>query len=92
MLGLEYPGGPVIDRLAKEGDPNKIKFPIAKISDGRPDYSFSGLKTAVMRYLKENEVETVKDGEDISQEIKDICASFQNTVVKSLLKNVEKLC
>ncbi len=91
MLGLEYPGGPVIDRLSKEGDPNKIKFPIAKISDGRPDFSFSGLKTAVMRYLKENEVETVKDGENISQEIKDICASFQHTVVKSLLKNVEKL-
>lgn len=91
MLGLEYPGGPVIDRLSKSGDPNKIKFPIAKISDGRPDFSFSGLKTAVMRYLRENEIEPVKEGEEISQEIKDICASFQNTVVKSLLKNVEKL-
>jgi N6-L-threonylcarbamoyladenine synthase len=91
MLGLEYPGGPVIDRLAKEGDAGKIKFPIAKISDGRPDYSFSGLKTAVMRYLRENEIEPVKGGETPSQEIKDICASFQYTVVKSLLKNVERL-
>jgi N6-L-threonylcarbamoyladenine synthase len=91
MLGLEYPGGPVIDKLAKEGDPDKIKFPIAKISDGRPDFSFSGLKTAVMRYLRENNIETVKNGETPSQEIKDICASFQHTVVKSLLKNVEKL-
>lgn len=91
MLGLEYPGGPVIDRLAKEGDPKKIKFPIAKISDGRPDFSFSGLKTAVMRYLKENSIEPLKDGEAPDQTIKNICASFQNTVVRSLLKNVERL-
>ncbi len=91
MLGLEYPGGPVIDKLAKTGDAEKIKFPVAKISDGRPDFSFSGLKTAVMRHLRENEVEIVKSGELPSQEIKDICASFQHTVVKSLLKNVEKL-
>ncbi len=59
MLGLEYPGGPVIERLATEGDAGKIKFPIAKISDGRPDFSFSGLKTAVARYVRENEIRTV---------------------------------
>ena len=91
MLGLEYPGGPVIEKLAKEGNPKKIKFPIAKISDGRPDYSFSGLKTAVMRYIRENEIAPVEKGETPSQEIKDIAASFQYTVVKTLLKNVEKL-
>lgn len=91
MLGLEYPGGPIIDRLSKEGDPRKIKFPIAKISDGRPDFSFSGLKTAVKRYLRENEIEPVSNGEPPNQEIKDICASFQYTVVKSLMRNVEKL-
>ena len=91
MLGLDYPGGPVIEKLAKEGDQKKIKFPIAKISDGRPDYSFSGLKTAVMRYVRENEIEPVKEGDTPNQEIKDICASFQYTVVKSLMKNVERL-
>jgi N6-L-threonylcarbamoyladenine synthase len=91
MLGLEYPGGPVIDQLSKNGDPHKIKFPIAKISDGRPDFSFSGLKTAVKRYLRENEIEPVAKGKSPSQEIIDICASFQYTVVKSLMKNVEKL-
>ncbi len=91
MLGLEYPGGPVIDRLSREGDPDKIKFPIAKISDGRPDFSFSGLKTAVKRHLRENEIEPVAIGELPSQTIKDISASFQFTVVKSLMKNVEKL-
>lgn len=91
MLGLSYPGGPVIEKLAREGDKHKIKFPIAKISDGRPDFSFSGLKTAVSRYLRENSVEPVKENETVSQEIKDIAASFQATVVKSLLINVEKL-
>ncbi len=91
MLGLEYPGGPVIEKLAKEGDANKIKFPIAKISDGRPDFSFSGLKTAVSRYVRENEIEKVGADKIVSQEIKDIAASFQATVVKSLMRNVEKL-
>ena len=49
MLGLGYPGGPVIERVAREGDPKKIKFSLAKISDGRPYFSFSGLKTAVQK-------------------------------------------
>lgn len=91
MLGLEYPGGPVIEKLAKEGDAEKIKFPVAKISDGRPDFSFSGLKTAVSRYVRENEIEKVVKGETPSRQIRDIAASFQATVVKSLMKNVEKL-
>lgn len=91
MLNLGYPGGPIIEKMAKEGDAKKIKFPIAKISDGRPDYSFSGLKTAVARYIRENNIEPVKTGEEVKQEIKDLCASFQDTVVRSLLKSVEKL-
>lgn len=91
MLGLSYPGGPIIEKLAQTGDAEKIKFPIAKISDGRPDFSFSGLKTAVSRYIRENEIEPLTEDEDPTQEIKDICASFQATVIKSLLKNIEKL-
>lgn len=91
MLGLEYPGGPVIEKLARTGDPHRIKFPIAKISDGRPDFSFSGLKTAVMRYLRENDVKPVEKDEKPSPQIRDIAAGFQETVVRSLLKNVEKL-
>ncbi|MEP6903590.1 MAG: tRNA (adenosine(37)-N6)-threonylcarbamoyltransferase complex transferase subunit TsaD, partial [Actinomycetota bacterium] len=91
MLGLSYPGGPVIENLARTGDKNKIKFPIAKISDGRPDFSFSGLKTAVSRYIRENEITPATENEMASQEIKDIAASFQATVVKSLMINVEKL-
>ena len=91
MLGLEYPGGPIIEKIALEGDAAKIKFPIAKISDGRPDFSFSGLKTAVSRYVRENAIEKVGEDKIVSQEIKDIAAGFQATVVKSLMKNVEKL-
>ena len=91
MLGLEYPGGPVIEKIALEGDAARIKFPVAKISDGRPDFSFSGLKTAVSRYVRENAIEKVGADKVVSQEIKDIAASFQATVVKSLMKNVEKL-
>ena len=91
MLGLDYPGGPVIEKLAREGDASKIKFPVAKISDGRPDFSFSGLKTAVARYIRENSIEKVGADGLISAEIKDIAAAFQATVIKSLLKNIEKL-
>jgi len=91
MLGLGYPGGPIIEKIAKQGNSNAIKFPIAKISDGRPDFSFSGLKTAVMRYLKENEIEPTNENAEISQEIKDICASFQYTVVRSLMRVMRKL-
>lgn len=91
MLGLEYPGGPIIEKLAKEGDAEKIKFPIAKISDGRPDFSFSGLKTAVARYVRENEIQPLAKGETPNQAIKDICAGFQTTVVKSLVGTMEKL-
>lgn len=91
MLGLSYPGGPVIEKLAREGDEGKIKFPIAKISDGKPDFSFSGLKTAVSRYVRENRIEPVGAGASPDQAIKDLAASFQATVVKSLVGTMEKL-
>jgi len=91
MLGLEYPGGPIVEKLAREGDANKIKFPVAKISDGRPDFSFSGLKTGVSRYVRENEIQPVAKGELPLQEIKDLCAGFQATVIKSLIGTMEKL-
>lgn len=91
MLGLGYPGGPMIEKISKEGDAGKIKFPVAKISDGRPDFSFSGLKTAVARYIRENNVAPVAEQETPSQTIKDLAASFQATVVKSLMGTTEKL-
>ena len=90
MMGLEYPGGPVIDRLAREGDANAVKFTRPKISDGRPDFSFSGLKTAVSRYMREARVEPVANGDDASQQIKDLAASFQKAVVGSLVDTTER--
>ncbi len=91
MLGLGYPGGPVVEKLALEGDEKKIKFTLPKISDGRPDFSFSGLKTAVSKYVRENEIRPLDDGEAPTQAIKDLAASFQYTVVRSLVGTMEKL-
>ena len=91
MLGLGYPGGPVIEKLAKGGDPNYVRFTMPKISDGRPDFSFSGLKTAVARHLREKGIGPVEAGTESSQTIKDLAASFQATVVKMLVGNMRKL-
>ena len=91
MLGLGYPGGPIVERLARDGVPGKVRFPVAKISDGKPDYSFSGLKTAVSRYLKDNSIALVDGEGNPSQEVKDIARGFQDAVIKSLLRSIEKL-
>ncbi|MDH7480476.1 MAG: tRNA (adenosine(37)-N6)-threonylcarbamoyltransferase complex transferase subunit TsaD [Armatimonadota bacterium] len=80
VLGLGYPGGPVIDRLAKEGNPEAIHFPRAKL-EGTLDFSFSGLKTAVIRFFREH-------GSDFR--IEDIAASFQAAVVDMLVENTMK--
>jgi N6-L-threonylcarbamoyladenine synthase len=89
MLGLGYPGGPIIEKLAKEGNGANARFPLAKISDGRPDLSFSGLKTAVSRYLKERDIQPANGY--ANQQIKDVAAGFQEAVVKALVGTLEKL-
>jgi len=91
MLGLGYPGGPIIEKLSLKGDASKVRFPKAKISDGRPDLSFSGLKTAVARYVRENEIVPVANGDEPTQPIKDLAASFQAAVVNALVGTLEKL-
>lgn len=91
MLGLGYPGGPVIEKLALEGDANGVRFPKAKISDGRPDLSFSGLKTAVARYVREKSIVPVGRGNEPTQPIKDLAAGFQAAVVDALIATLEKL-
>ena len=90
MLGLEYPGGPVIDRLSREGNAAAVRFTRAKISDGKPDFSFSGLKTAVARHLREKGIEPVAGSAEPSREIKDLAASFQSAVVGALVSTTEK--
>lgn len=90
MLGLGYPGGPAIERVAERGNPNAVRFTKAKISDGRPDFSFSGLKTAVSRHIRENGIVPIMHGKLASQNIADLSASFQASVVDSLVGTMEK--
>lgn len=88
LLGLGYPGGPVIDRLAAQGDPQTIAFPrgMMRQQDSRYDFSFSGLKTAVARYVEKAE----KEG--MSLPIEDVCASFQEAVVDVLVTKALRAC
>ncbi|CAB4960050.1 unannotated protein [freshwater metagenome] len=78
-LGLGYPGGPVIDRIAKDGDPNSVVFPRPMLNEGL-DFSFSGLKTAVMLEIRRNP----------DRPAQDIAASFQEAVVETLVYKLEK--
>ena len=91
LLGLGYPGGPIIERLAREGNPKAVKFATPRMGDGRPDFSFSGLKTAVTKYVRESGLKPVSNGEEPSQGIKDLAASFQSTVVHSLVSTTERV-
>jgi N6-L-threonylcarbamoyladenine synthase len=91
MLGLGYPGGPVIERLAREGDPKSVRFSVPRMGDGRSDFSFSGLKTAVSKHVRETALQPVKNSEEPSQAIKNLAASFQSVVVRSLVGTMERL-
>jgi N6-L-threonylcarbamoyladenine synthase len=83
LLGLGFPGGPVIERVAATGDPKAITFPLAQMSDGAPDFSFSGIKTSVSHYVKQR-------GSLGRAEIADVAASFQAAVVKMLVRKTVK--
>ena len=91
MLGLGYPGGPIIERLAREGDSKAVRFAVPRMGDGRPDFSFSGLKTAVSKHVRETGLQPVGAGEEPSQAIKDLAASFQSVVVRSLVGTMERM-
>ena len=83
-IGLGYPGGPKIDKLSKEGNPEAIKFPKAKIEDGPLDFSFSGVKSAVLNHINRCKMQ----GEQINEA--DIAASFQKAVVDTLVEKAVK--
>src|SRR5438094_2520694 len=91
LLGLGYPGGPIIEKLAREGDPKAVEFAIPRMADGRPDVSFSGLKTAVTKYVRESGLKPVSNGEEPSPGIKDLAASFQSTAVHSLASTTKRV-
>ncbi|WP_205195208.1 tRNA (adenosine(37)-N6)-threonylcarbamoyltransferase complex transferase subunit TsaD [Chitinophaga sp. Cy-1792] len=85
LLGLPYPGGPLIDKYAKEGNPDRFKFPEPRIPE--LNFSFSGLKTAILYFLQENQQ---RDPQFIEQNLPDICASIQQRIISILLNKVVK--
>ena len=84
MMGLGYPGGRIIDNLAKGGDPKAVRFPRAQIKKGSYQFSFSGIKTSVWHYLK------AQTKEEWHNHLADIAASFQEAVVDMLVKPTVK--
>lgn len=85
MLGLPYPGGPLIDRYAQAGDPLRYRFPIADIKGY--DYSFSGIKTAVLYFLQK---ERGANPDFVSENLADICASVQHTIIETLMQKLAR--
>lgn len=85
MMGLGYPGGPVIDKLAKLGDANRFKF--AKPHIPGLDYSFSGVKTSLLYFVRD---EIAKDPDFMEKNKEDICASFQKTLIDILMDKLIK--
>lgn len=85
ILGLPYPGGPLVDKYAKEGNPKAYKFPEPQIPG--LDFSFSGLKTSILYFLQENKA---KDPEFVEKNLADICASIQHRIVTILTNKLVK--
>ena len=85
-LGLGYPGGPKIDKLAREGNPDAIAFPKANFNDKSLDFSFSGVKSAVLNYLNKAKMQNVEVNKA------DVAASFQKAVIEVLKDNVMETC
>lgn len=85
MMGLGYPGGPIIDRLAKEGDPNRFRFAKPRIKG--LDYSFSGIKTSLLYFVRD---EIKKDPDFMEKNKADICASFQKDLIDILFSKLIK--
>jgi N6-L-threonylcarbamoyladenine synthase len=85
MLGLPYPGGPLIDRYAQTGNPLAYTFAQPQIAD--LDTSFSGLKTSILYFLQK---EKIKNEHFISENLNDLCASIQYTIIQILIKKMSK--
>lgn len=85
LLGLPYPGGPLIDKHAKVGDPHRYKFSESDMPD--LNYSFSGIKTSLLYFLRD-QIKT--NDQFIEQNLDDLCASYQQTIINMLLKKLKK--
>jgi len=90
--GLGYPGGPIVDRIASRGDGNRVRLPVGRMGDGSRDFSFSGLKTAMIRELEKRGVDgSPLDPETLSGDLADLFASFQRAIVTALRERVESV-
>ncbi len=88
--GLPYPGGPVVDRIASRGNGDRFPLPIGRAGDGSEDFSFSGLKTAMLREFAKRGLDgSPLDAENLDPELADLFASFQRAIVHALLERVE---
>ncbi|SHK94372.1 tRNA (adenosine(37)-N6)-threonylcarbamoyltransferase complex transferase subunit TsaD [Hymenobacter psychrotolerans] len=85
LLGLPYPGGPHLDKLARTGNPTRFPFPVGAMPGY--DFSFSGLKTAVLYFLKK---ETAQNPDFVPQNLADLCASIQHTIIQTLLRQLRR--
>ena len=88
VLGLGYPGGPAIDAMARRGDPEAVPLPRPRLRDAPFDFSFSGLKSAAIRWIREQGLAGVGEG---SQRVADLAASFEAAVVDQLLGPLDEL-
>src|SRR5205807_4656077 len=83
---------PVVEEaFARNGDPRAVRFSVPRMGDRRPDFSFSGLKTAVSKHVRETGLRPVAPGEEPTQAVKDLAASFQDVVIRSLVGTTERL-
>lgn len=85
ILGLDYPGGPMVDKLARQGDPGRFPFPIPEIP--HLNFSFSGIKTAFLYFIQK---ESAKNPGFVQENIHDLCAGLQNTLIETLLRKLKK--
>ncbi len=85
LMGLPYPGGPLIDKFAADGDPERFKFPVPSVDE--LNFSFSGLKTSLLYFLENN---VKKDPDFVEKNKADICASYQGTIIRILTDKLIK--
>mmetsp|Transcript_6237 Transcript_6237/g.14043 ORF Transcript_6237/g.14043 Transcript_6237/m.14043 type:complete len:338 (-) Transcript_6237:3733-4746(-) len=85
LMGLPYPGGPLIDQYAQQGDPYRFRFPLTNVP--QLNFSFSGIKTAFLVFLREQQK---KDAQFVTKHRDDLCASIQNTLIDMLLKQLKR--
>ncbi len=90
LLGLGYPGGPVIERLAEGANAEAVEFKVARIKDGSADFSFSGIKTAVLLHVRREGIPPVADPGNVPQLVRDLVASFQRAVVTALVRGLKR--